>query len=255
MKVFARQEGDGGAVIVGAEIAKVNNSASMKTLGANGIAVFSPGRLTGGFADVTNSGTISATATGGVAISAGIAGGNIGSVVTVNNLPTGVIEADTQAIVSNTGSADVTNAGTIRTIGDSSRAINTSGRRFVIRGPFKALERAARRYSCNRPHVIVRRIRGNLDVRPQTDRCRQSRAQIRGLGPGPLLEISLFAPVQAFVVTAQVFVEGSTLALGFTGGILCWCRAASAARRAAVSFAPTSASGCTNEAFAAISKQ
>ena len=126
MKVFARQEGDGGAVIVGAEIAKVNNSASMKTLGANGIAVFSPGRLTGGFADVTNSGTISATATGGVAISAGIAGGNIGSVVTVNNLPTGVIEADTQAIVSNRGSADVTNAGTIRTIGDSSRAINTS---------------------------------------------------------------------------------------------------------------------------------
>ena len=121
-----QQQGDGGAVIVGGEIAKVNNSGSIQTTGANGIAIFSPGGATGGFADVTNSGTISATGAGGVAISAGIVGGNIGSVATVNNLSTGIILADLQAIVSNTGSATVTNAGTIRTTADNSRAINTS---------------------------------------------------------------------------------------------------------------------------------
>jgi hypothetical protein len=121
-----QQQGSGGAAIVGGEIAKVNNSGSIQTTGANGIAIFSPGGGTGGFADVTNSGTISATAAGGVAISAGISGGNNGSAVMVNNLSTGVILADVQAIVSNTGSADVTNAGTIQTTADGSRAIKTS---------------------------------------------------------------------------------------------------------------------------------
>ena len=127
-----QQQGDGGAGIVGGEIAKVNNSGSIQTTGANSIAIFSPGGGTGGFADVTNSGTISAAAAGGVAVSAGIVGGNNGSAVTVNNLSTGVILADVQAIVSNTGSADVTNAGTIRTSGDGSRAINTATSATVL---------------------------------------------------------------------------------------------------------------------------
>ena len=127
-----QQQGDGGAGIVGGEIAKVNNSGSIQTTGANSIAIFSPGGGTGGFADVTNSGTISAAAAGGVAVSAGIAGGNNGSAVTVNNLSTGVILADVRAIVSNAGSADVTNAGTIRTSGDGSRAINTATSATVL---------------------------------------------------------------------------------------------------------------------------
>ena len=77
-----QQEGDGGAVIVGGEIAKVNNSGSIQTSRRKWHCHFFSGRGTGGFADVTNSGTISATAAGGVAISAGIVGGNIGSAVT-----------------------------------------------------------------------------------------------------------------------------------------------------------------------------
>ena len=121
-----QQQGDGGAGIVGGEIANVNNSGSIQTTGQNGIAIFSPGLATGGFASVSNSGSISATGTGGAAISAGIVGGNNGSAVTVNNLSTGVILADVQAIASNTGSASVANAGTIQTIADGSRAINTA---------------------------------------------------------------------------------------------------------------------------------
>jgi autotransporter-like protein len=123
---FIQQQGDGGAGIVGGEIANVNNSGLIQATGANVIAIFSPGLATGGSARVSNSGDISATGVGGVAISAGIVGGNNGSVVTVNNLSTGVISADTQAIVSNTGSAIVINAGTIQTTGNNSRAINIS---------------------------------------------------------------------------------------------------------------------------------
>jgi uncharacterized protein with beta-barrel porin domain len=44
----------------------------------------------------------------------------------MNNLSTGVILADAQAIVSNTGLVSVTNAGTIQTTADGSRAINAS---------------------------------------------------------------------------------------------------------------------------------
>jgi uncharacterized protein with beta-barrel porin domain len=127
-----QQQGDGGAGIVGGEIAKVNNSGSIQALGANGIAIFSPGVAGAGSADVTNSGTIDASNVGGVAIFSGIIGGNNGSVVSVNNLSAGIISADTQAIVSNTGAAEVSNAGTIRTSGDRSVAINTSTSATVI---------------------------------------------------------------------------------------------------------------------------